>query len=191
MRIVAGRHRGRRLLEPDDQTIRPTSDRAREALFNILEHGRFAAGGSPLLARRVLDAFAGTGALGLEALSRGAAHVSFLELAPAAHKRLATNIGMLGEEANSHILVGDATHPPPATAPVGLAFLDPPYGKGLGGAALAALATAGWFEPAALIVLEIGAGEVPDVPTGFTLHDDRRYGAARLLFLAAPRTTHQ
>ncbi|MEA2753733.1 MAG: rRNA (guanine966-N2)-methyltransferase [Aliidongia sp.] len=186
MRIVAGKHRGRKLLVPEGDTVRPTSDRAREALFNILEHGRFAAGGSPLLARRVLDAFAGTGALGLEALSRGAAQVSFLELAPAIRKLLATNIAMLGEEVNSRILAGDATRPPPAAAPVGLAFLDPPYGKGLGGAALVALGAAGWFEPATLIVLEIGAKEEPDLPAGFTLRDDRRYGAARLLFLAAP-----
>jgi 16S rRNA (guanine966-N2)-methyltransferase len=186
MRIVAGKHRGRTLLVPEDATIRPTSDRAREALFNILEHGSFAAGGSPLLGRRVLDAFAGTGALGLEALSRGAAQVSFLELAPAARKLLGANIAMLGETANSRILAGDATRPPRAPAAVDLAFLDPPYGKGLGGAALMALAAAGWFESAALITLEIGARETPDLPAGFSLLDERRYGAARLLFIEAP-----
>jgi 16S rRNA (guanine966-N2)-methyltransferase len=186
MRIVAGKHRGRTLLVPEDATIRPTSDRAREALFNILEHGSFAAAGSPLLGRRVLDAFAGTGALGLEALSRGAAEVSFLELAPAARKLLAANIAMLGETANSRVLAGDATRPPRASAAVGLAFLDPPYGKGLGSAALAALEAAGWFESAALITLEIGAREPLDLPAGFTLRDERRYGAARLLFIEAP-----
>jgi 16S rRNA (guanine966-N2)-methyltransferase len=186
MRIVAGRHRGRRLLVPEGAAVRPTSDRAREALFNIVEHGGFAAGGSRLLERRVLDAFAGTGALGLEALSRGAAHVSFLELSPAVRKLLAANIAALGEQARAQILSGDATAPPRAPAPVALALLDPPYGQGLGGKALTALASAGWFEPAALIVLEIGAKEEATLPDGFTLRDDRRYGAARLLFLEAP-----
>jgi 16S rRNA (guanine966-N2)-methyltransferase len=186
MRIVAGRHRGRKLLVPEDATVRPTSDRAREALFNIVEHGRFAAGGSRLQDRRVLDAFAGTGALGLEALSRGAAYATFMELGAVPRKLLAANIATCGEADRTRILAGDATSPPPAPMPVALAFLDPPYGKGLGGKALTALAAAGWFEPAALIVLEIGAKEEAAIPDGFTLRDDRRYGAARLLFLEAP-----
>jgi len=186
MRIVAGSHRGRKLLVPEGDTVRPTSDRAREALFNIIEHGSFAAGGSRLLGRRVLDAFAGTGALGLEALSRGAAHASFLELSPAIRKLLAANIAGCGEQARTQVLSGDALSPPRPAAPVALALLDPPYGQGLGGKALMALAKAGWFEPAALIVLEIGAKEEAPVPEGFTLRDDRRYGAARLLFLEAP-----
>jgi 16S rRNA (guanine966-N2)-methyltransferase len=183
MRIVAGKHRGRVLLVPEGAAIRPTSDRAREALFNILEHGSFAAGGSRLAERRVLDAFAGTGALGLEALSRGAGHITFIELASDARKLLARNIAALGEQERTTILSGDATRPPHALAPVALALLDPPYGKGLGAKALAALAAAGWFAPDTLIVLEIGAKESPDVPEGFTLRDDRRYGAARLLFI--------
>ena len=183
MRIVAGKHRGRALLVPEGSAIRPTSDRAREALFNILEHGSFAAGGSRLAEKRVLDAFAGTGALGLEALSRGAGHVSFIELASDARKLLARNITALGEQERTTILPGDATAPPRASAPVTLALLDPPYGKGLGAKALAALAKAGWFAPDTLIVLEIGAKEVLDLPDGFALRDDRRYGAARLLFI--------
>ena len=185
MRIVAGKHRGRTLLVPEGDEVRPTSERAREALFNIIEHGSFAAGGSRLLEQRVLDAFAGTGALGLEALSRGAAHVSFLELGVAPRKLLAANIAALGEQSRTRILAGDATHPPPAPAPVTLAFLDPPYGQGLGGKALTALAEAGWFDPTTLIVLEIGTKEEANLPAGFTLRDDRRYGAARLLFVDA------
>jgi len=183
MRIVAGKHRGRKLLVPEGAAVRPTSDRAREALFNILEHGGFAAGGSRLIDQRVLDAFAGTGALGLEALSRGAAQVSFIELSAATRKLLAANVAALGEERRSLILPGDATAPPRAPAPVALALLDPPYGKGFGAKALAALATAGWFSPDTLIVLEIGAKESPELPEGFTLQDERRYGAARLLFI--------
>ena len=185
MRIVAGKHRGRTLLAPEGAAVRPTSDRAREALFNIIEHGAFAAGGSRLQERRVLDAFAGTGALGLEALSRGAAQVSFLELTTAARKLLAANVASLGEQARAQILAGDATAPPRAAAPVSLALLDPPYGQDLGGKALTALAAAGWFAPDTLIVLEIGAKERVSLPDGFTLQDDRRYGAARLLFIAA------
>jgi 16S rRNA (guanine966-N2)-methyltransferase len=186
MRIVAGRHRGRTLLVPEGDEVRPTSERAREAMFNIIGHGRFAAGGSRLLEQRVLDAFAGTGALGLEALSRGAAHVSFLERAGGPRKLLAANIAALGEQSRTRILAGDAIRPPSAPEPVALALLDPPYGQGLGGKALTALAEAGWFDPATLIVLEIGAKEEVSAPAGFTLRDDRRYGAARLLFLAAP-----
>ena len=121
---------------PDGAAIRPTSDRAREALFNILEHGSFAAGGSRLAEKRVLDAFAGTGALGLEALSRGAAHVSFIEQASEARKLLARNIATLGEQDRTIVLSGDATAPPRTPAPVALALLDPPYGKGLGAKAL-------------------------------------------------------
>jgi 16S rRNA (guanine966-N2)-methyltransferase len=185
MRIVAGKHRGRRLLVPEGDAVRPTGDRARGALFNIIEHGGFAIGGSKLLGNRVLDAFAGTGALGLEALSRGAAHASFIELAPAACKLVAANIAALGETVRASLLAGDATRPPQAPAPVALAFLDPPYGQGLGGKALTALAAAGWFEPSSVVVLEIGAKEQLSIPAGFTLRDDRRYGAARLLFLAA------
>ena len=188
MRIVGGRHRGRRLAAPPGDAVRPTSDRAREALFNILEHGSFAAGGSRLAEKRVLDAFAGTGALGLEALSRGARHVSFIEQASEARKLLARNIAALGEQERATILPGDATAPPRAPAPVALALLDPPYGKGLGAKALAALAAAGWFAPDTLIVLEIGAKEVPALPDGFTLRDDRRYGAARLLFIETSAT---
>lgn len=188
MRIVAGKHRGRALLVPDGAAIRPTSDRAREALFNILEHGSFAAGGSRLAEKRVLDAFAGTGALGLEALSRGAAHVSFIEQASEARKLLARNIATLGEQDRTIVLSGDATAPPRTPAPVALALLDPPYGKGLGAKALIALAAAGWFAPDTLIVLEIGAKEVPALPDGFTLRDDRRYGAARLLFIETSAT---
>jgi 16S rRNA (guanine966-N2)-methyltransferase len=186
MRIVAGRHRGRVLQAPEGNEVRPTSDRAREALFNILEHGKFAAGGSRLHDKRVLDAFAGTGALGLEALSRGAAHVTFLDSSPAVLKILSSNVKVLGEAGRAAIIRTDVTSPPRATAPAALALLDPPYGKELGGKAMAALAASGWFEPGALIVLEVGAKEAAALPDGFTLLDERRYGAARLLFVSAP-----
>ena len=112
MRIVGGRHRGRRLLAPPGDTVRPTSDRAREALFNILSHGRLAAGGVPLAGAAVLDAFAGTGALGLEALSRGAAEAVFIERDPEAIAVLRRNVAALGESAHAEIVPGDAARPP-------------------------------------------------------------------------------
>jgi 16S rRNA (guanine966-N2)-methyltransferase len=185
MRIVAGKHRGRPLAAPEGDAVRPTGGRARAALFNIIEHGGFAAGGSRLQGRRVLDAFAGTGAFGLEALSRGAAHATFFEASSAVRKVLAQNIKALDEAAQTRVIPGDVTSPPRATAAVALAFLDPPYGENLGAPAVTALAAAGWFEPDALIVLEIGAKETPPPVDGFTLLDERRYGAAKLLFLGA------
>ena len=134
--------------------MRPTSDRAREALFDILAHGRFA--DRPVFAdARVLDAFAGTGALGLEALSRGAAQASFIEKDKGVLALLRGNIAALGEEENAAVLAADALHPPSAAAPVTLAFLDPPYGEDLAAPARAALAAAGWLAPDALVVVEV------------------------------------
>ena len=183
MRIIAGRHRGRILAAPPGDDIRPTSDRVREALFNILAHGKFAAGGPAYAGVRVLDAFAGTGALGLEALSRGAAQAAFIENRRAALPILRQNIAALGETARANIVSGDATAPPRALAPASLAFLDPPYGKGLAPTALVALAAAGWLEPGALCVVEIATKERIEPPPGFASVDERRYGAARLVFL--------
>lgn len=182
MRIIAGRHRGRRLTAPEGHGVRPTGERAREALFDILAHGRFAE--HPAFeGARVLDVFAGTGAFGLEALSRGAAHASFIEKDRAALAALRANIAALGEEARAAVLPGDALHPPPPAAPVMLAFLDPPYGEDLAAPALAALAASGWLAPGALAVVELAARQKLAAPESFTLLEDRRYGAARLVFL--------
>jgi 16S rRNA (guanine966-N2)-methyltransferase len=183
MRIVGGRHRGRRLFAPPGDRVRPTSDRAREALFNILSHGNFAVRGSPLAGLPVIDAFAGTGALGLEALSRGASGVVFIENGRDALAALRRNIDALGEDGRAQIVRGDATRPPLAPFPGAVAFLDPPYGSGLAGPALAALAAARWLLPAALAVVEISAEETWDPPDGFALVDTRAYGAAKLVFL--------
>jgi 16S rRNA (guanine966-N2)-methyltransferase len=188
MRIVAGRHRGRRLLAPPGETVRPTSDRAREALFNILSHGQPAAEGIPFAGAAVLDAFAGTGALGLEALSRGAAEAAFIEQDREALATLRRNIAMLGEGDRARIVPGDATRPPPAPSAYALAFLDPPYRSGLAAAALTALDAAGWLVPQALAVIELAAREELTPPAGFFLLDERVYGAARLLFLRRGQT---
>ncbi len=195
MRIVGGRHRGRVLAAPPGSEVRPTSDRARESLFNILEHRGFGAGGgSPIPGARALDAFAGTGALGLEALSRGAAHLTCLDMSRAGCAAISDNAKALGEAARVTVLQADATRPPRAAAACDIVFLDPPYGSGLGGMALAALAEAGWIAEGALAVLEIGAREEAATPAGFELLDERRYGKARILFLrrcAGPSPSHR
>ena len=188
MRIVAGRHRGRRLLAPPGETVRPTSDRAREALFNILSHGNLAAGGIPFAQKAVLDAFAGTGALGLEALSRGAAEAVFIEPDRQALAILRKNIEALGEGARARVVPGDATRPQRATSACAVVFLDPPYRSGFAGPALAALAAAGWLAPDALAVIELGAREHFAPPAGVTLLEERVYGAARLVFLRYEHT---
>jgi 16S rRNA (guanine966-N2)-methyltransferase len=183
MRIIGGKHRGGPLLAPPGETVRPTSDRAREALFNILSHGQLAEG-IPFAGAAVLDAFAGTGAVGLEALSRGAAQAVFIEQDRDALVALRRNIEALGEDAHSRIVPGDATRPPRAPSACGLVFLDPPYRSGLAAAALTALDAAGWLTPDALAVVELAAREHLTPPAGFSLVDERVYGAARLLFLS-------
>jgi 16S rRNA (guanine966-N2)-methyltransferase len=181
MRIVAGRHRGRSLVAPAGETTRPTADRVRQALFDMLLHAPWA-GRTAVEDARVLDAFAGTGALGLEALSRGAAHATFIEQDRAALAALRGNVALLKEEARSRVVPGDATRPPMANAPHSLVFLDPPYGRQLVPKALAALGAAGWIADGALIVAEVARDEPLDVP-GFANVAERTHGAARVEFL--------
>jgi 16S rRNA (guanine966-N2)-methyltransferase len=183
MRIVGGSHGGRRLFAPPGDAVRPTSDRAREALFNILSHGKLAASGLPFVERPVLDAFAGTGALGLEALSRGASAAVFIESEREALATLRRNVSALGAADRAQIVRGDATRPPRAALACALAFLDPPYNSGLAAPALTALAAAGWLTADALVVIEVGAREDLPLPAGFTIIDERIYGAARLVFV--------
>ena len=184
MRIVAGRHKGRRIDAPEGHDIRPTSDRVRESLFNILEHRGWGVGGrSPVSGAVVLDAFCGTGALGLEALSRGAAQVSFMDNSRTALAVCRANVGALGESSAAEILQGDVLHPVRPRAACDLVLLDPPYRDALGPPALAALAAAGWIAGGALCVVESPAKKEIAVPDGFEELDTRRYGAARLTFL--------
>ena len=188
MRIVAGLYRGRALTAPPGQATRPTSDRARQAVFNVLEHAAWSPG---LHGARVMDLFAGSGALGLEALSRGAAFCLFVETDAAARGAIRDNIDAVAGGGElfgaTRIHRRDATDlgPRPGAdgAPFDLAFLDPPYGQGLGEAALAELLRGGWLAPDALVVFERGAGETDPPTPGFELADARTYGAARVLFL--------
>ncbi len=182
MRVIGGKHRGRKLAAPEGGTVRPTSDRAREALFDILAHGRLS-NGPAFEDAQVLDAFAGTGAFGLEALSRGARRATFMERDRAVRAILQQNVAALGETPNAAILAADATKPPRAGGPCSLAFLDPPYRENLAAPALAALAKTGWLAENALVIIELAAREAFDAPEGFTLIEERRYGAARFVFL--------
>ena len=185
MRIIAGRHRGIILAEPAGASTRPTADRVRESLFNILAGGRF---GEAVIDARVIDAFAGTGALGLEALSRGAAHASFIERDPGALKTLRSNIARLGREADAAVLSGDATNIASWRGyAAGLLLADAPYGSGEGLTVAARLAELGALACGALVVIETEQGESHDktalANAGLAFLDDRRYGQARLHFL--------
>ncbi len=190
MRITAGRHRGRTIAAPEDESVRPTQDRVRESLFNILLQGRIAAEDGPLVEEAaVLDACAGSGALGLEALSHGAAHVVFLDSDLSALECARRNLKSLGEEAHATLLQANVCRPPlrekvrGGPGPRDLVFLDPPYRSGLAPAALQALAAAGWLKPGALAVVELDRRESFPLPAGFALLDERHYGRTRLLFL--------
>lgn len=176
MRIIAGAWRGRALSAPPGDATRPTADRVRQALFDRLMHAPWA-GRAVIDGARVLDVFAGTGALGLEALSRGAAHATFLETGRAALAALRANVAACRAEGRSMVLAADALRPPPGQG-CGLVFLDPPYGQGLVAPALTALKAAGWVAPAALVVAEIGRDDALPHPDPL---DDRVQGAARVL----------
>lgn len=185
MRIVSGEFRGRALIAPQGEATRPTSDRARQAIFNILEHAAWSPG---LRDRRVIDLFAGSGALGFEALSRGASFCLFVETDEAARGAIRDNVDNLGGLfGKTRVHRRDATDlgvKPGADGPAfELAFLDPPYAKGLGEAALARLAEGGWLAPGAVVVFERGVGEPPFSVEAFEHLDARDYGAARVHFL--------
>lgn len=181
VRIVGGRFRGKRLLAPDGQVTRPTSDRAREALFDILSHGRHR---NRLPGARVADFFAGAGTVGLEALSRGAARAAFLERDPNALKVLRKNLAACAlDDGVAVVQAVDAANPPKAPWPADILFLDPPYGRMLGGTSLPNAVRCGWLAPNGLVILQQHPKEAFDLPAGLTLVDERRYGAARMFFM--------
>jgi 16S rRNA (guanine966-N2)-methyltransferase len=181
MRIVGGRLRGRPLAAPKSQAIRPTADRLREALFNILVH----AYDDPISGARVLDLFAGTGALGLEALSRGAAYALFVDQSAEARALIRANVATLGLGGVTRIFRRDArrlgrAHP---LEPFTLAFLDPPYGEALAQPALAAAAAGGWLTRGALVVVEEAAKAGFIAPEGFAELERRSYDDRALIVL--------
>lgn len=184
LRIVSGEFRGKALVAPKGEATRPTSDRARQAIFNILEHAPWSPG---VRERRVIDLFAGSGALGFEALSRGASFCLFVETDEAARGAIRENVDAMGLFGRTRVHRRDATNlgqRPGADGPAfDLAFLDPPYAKGLGETALARLAEGGWLADGAVVMFERGVGEAPFAVAGFELLDARDYGAARVHFL--------
>lgn len=184
MRIVAGSLKGRALVAPEGQGTRPTSDRARQAIFNVLEH---AAWGEPLAGMRVMDLFAGSGALGFEAMSRGAVFALFVETDEAARGAIRENADAFGIMGATRVHRRSATDLGPRPGSDGeafeMAFLDPPYGRGMGELALKTLLEGRWLATGALVVLERGSDE-PEIETpGYERLDERNYGAARVLFL--------
>lgn len=184
MRIVSGEFRGKALAAPKGDTTRPTSDRARQAIFNILEHAAWSPG---VRDRRVIDLFAGSGALGFEAISRGASFCLFVETDEAARGAIRENVDAMGLFGRTRVHRRSATDlgvRPGADGPAfDLAFMDPPYAKGLGEQALERLAAGGWLTPGAIVVFERGADEPPFVVESFEVLDERDYGAARVFFL--------
>src|SRR5436190_15957768 len=180
MRIVGGRLRGRALVPPTSQGIRPTADRLRESLFNILAH----AYGDPVTDARVLDLFAGTGALGLEALSRGAAFTLFVDDGTEARALIRDNVEALGAGGASRVFRRDATKLGPVAPldPFSLVFLDPPYGKGLAEKALISARTGGWLTAEALIVVEEAKAEFM-TPESFEEIERRDYDDTEIVFL--------
>lgn len=183
MRVVGGRLRGRSLAAPKSQAIRPTADRLRESLFNILVH----AYGDPVSGVRVLDLFAGTGALGIEAISRGAAFTLFVDDGADARALLRGNVEALGLGGSTRIFRRDATRLGPAhpLEPFSLVFLDPPYGKGLAEKALQSAHEGGWVAPDALIVVEEAVASGFKPPEGFAELERRDYDDTQFIFLRA------
>lgn len=180
MRIVGGRLRGRRLASPRSDAIRPTTDRAREALFNILAHGY----PEVVEGARVLDLFAGSGALGIEALSRGARYCLFVEQAAAARALVRENVESLGLAGCTRMFRRDATRlgPVGTMQPFTLVFADPPYGRGLGEKAVESALAGGWLTPDTLIVVEEAAATPFEPPEGIRLFERRDYTGTTLAF---------
>ena len=181
MRVVGGRLKGRNLASPSSQAIRPTADRLRESVFNILVH----AYGNPIEGARVLDLFAGTGALGIEAVSRGAAFVLFIDNGAESRALLRNNVEALALGGVTKVFRRDATNLGPAhpVEPFSVAFLDPPYGKGLAEKALASLRDGGWLTPGALLVVEEAKAAAFKAPDGFEELERRAYDDTEFVFV--------
>lgn len=186
MRITAGRFKGRTLHAPQDRSTRPTSDKVRQAVFNILTHGQIGAGFA-LEGAAVIDVFAGTGAMGLEAISRGAAFCLFVDDAAAARAIIRQNVEALGLSGVTKIWRRDGTDLGPLSAtargPFMLAVLDPPYRRGLLAPALRALCEGGWLVPEAMVICEAAADDAVALPSGYELLDQRTYGESKILIL--------
>ena len=184
MRIIAGKHKGRAIATPGGRAVRPTSDRVRESLFNILEHRDHGPETVSILNDAiVLDVFAGSGALGLEALSRGARQCIFMEQSQTLCEGLIQTISIFKETETCQVLQVDGTRPPPTSEAASLAFLDPPYRKDLIPISLAALFDRGWIDGQTLCCAEMDVRESFEIPQGFSMLDDRSWSKTRVVLL--------
>lgn len=174
MRIIAGSLKGRKLLPPQDDAIRPTSDRTRESLFNLLMHGQF--GGDAIIDQRVADLCCGTGAIGLEAISRGATACHFVDISKKSlelAKQNALHCGVVGQ---CHFLAADITKLPPVSQPFALVFMDPPYAKNILALSYAGMKAGGWLAEGSLLAAELPRSAEPAAPEGTELVTRRDYG---------------
>jgi 16S rRNA (guanine966-N2)-methyltransferase len=188
MKVIAGKHRGRNIESREDRSLRPTSGMVREAIFNLLKHGKFLKderfieddNASLVVDRNVVDIFCGTGALGLEALSRGARFVTFVDQNPKIMGLVKTNVEHMNETENAAFVRSDSTFLPHASRKHQLAFIDPPYNSGLAVKALVSLDRQGWLDTGAVIIVEHAKKETLTPPENFELLDDRTYNITRL-----------
>ncbi len=186
MRIIAGKFKGRNIETLHDKSgkLRPTTGVAREALFNILSHGQFAVGGIKLLVgARVLDLYCGSGALAIEALSRGASYAVFIDIDKYHLDVARKNIKNLGEEENATFIRANSSTPPPAHVPCNLIFIDPPYNQGLAQATLENIVKGNWLAKDAVVVVETAKKEDIITPEGYEELEDRKYGNSRMRIL--------
>lgn len=183
MRIIAGKHRGRPLGRPPAMITRPTMDRVRESIFNMLAHADIDGKIDFIENSVVLDAFAGSGALGLESLSRGAKFIYFFDKNTRALATVRENVWSLGESEATKIMKADAVKPPKAPHPMDLVLLDPPFGKNLTALSLPGLLSEGWIDQNTLIVAEIAAREELKLPSNFSIIREKVYGTAHVFFI--------
>jgi 16S rRNA (guanine966-N2)-methyltransferase len=186
MRVIAGKYKGRNIdtLQAKGKNIRPTTGKTREALFNILSHGQFVETGKKLLeGARVLDLFCGSGALAIEALSRGAGFVVLIDMNKDHLEIARTNLKNIGEEQNAAFIRANSSTPPPAHVPCNLIFIDPPYNQGLAQTTLENLVKGNWLAERAIIVVETAKKEDITTPEGFEELTDRHYGNSRIRIL--------
>lgn len=181
MYIVSGKHKGRRIASPEGREVRPTASRVRAAVFNILAHGRY--GEEGILNGAVADIFCGSGAMGLEAISRGAQSVTFVDKNTESLKAVEYNLRHFGESDRARLLRADSSQLPAAPHPHRLVIMDPPYRSGLAIGSLATALAGGWIAADGVVVLEQSAKEPVVIPLGFTALDDRKYGNTRVLLL--------
>ena len=184
MRVISGKHRGRKIETVSSKKLRPTTGMAREAIFNILTHGKYSEDGESLIAdANILDLFCGCGALAIESLSRGASTVTLIDIDKGHLDIARKNITQIGEEQNATFIRGDSSTPPPARIPCDVVFLDPPYNQGLINKALNGLIQGGWFADGAIIIVETDFREDINFPEQFEELDNRKYGNSRIRIL--------